>query len=316
MLIEDFWVMLTAGLVASSCGFIGVYLILRRMAMVGDAISHSVLLGIVLAFLATRILGGVWMFAGAAVAGLFATFLIQLLHRGGAREDAAIGVTFTGLFALGVVLLSLYAGDVHLDTEHVLFGELAYVPYDVLIWQGVELGPRAVWTVGAAFGLTLLVTGLLFKEFKVCAFDPAFALSLGIPVTLLHYVQMTLVSVTTVAAFERRSRPGGGDADRTGRHRVPADRPLRLDARLSVVTGVVSAWTGYAVAVWLDVSISGAMATAAGAVLAWPSCSLRGMACCPQRCVAAGSPRRHRSGCVKRKEGPRLQPLSVTGIAL
>lgn len=267
MLIEDFWVMLTAGLVASSCGFIGVYLILRRMAMVGDAISHSVLLGIVLAFLATRILGGVWMFAGAAVAGLFATFLIQLLHRGGAREDAAIGVTFTGLFALGVVLLSLYAGDVHLDTEHVLFGELAYVPYDVLIWQGVELGPRAVWTVGAAFGLTLLVTGLLFKEFKVCAFDPAFALSLGIPVTLLHYVQMTLVSVTTVAAFE-----SVGAVLAVAMLIVPGATAYLLTDRfgwmlgLSVVTGVVSAWTGYAVAVWFDVSISGAMATAAGAV--------------------------------------------------
>src|SRR5690554_1015460 len=103
MMIEDFWVMLTASLVASSCGFIGCFLILRKMAMVGDAISHSVLLGIVLAFLITRSLGGVPMFIGAAVMGVFTTFLIQLLHQGGAQEDAAIGVAFTGLFALGVV---------------------------------------------------------------------------------------------------------------------------------------------------------------------------------------------------------------------
>lgn len=269
MLIEDFWVMLTASLVASSCGFIGSYLILRRMAMVGDAISHSVLLGIVLAFLATHTLGGIWMFVGAAVMGLFTTFLIQLLHQGGAQEDAAIGVTFTGLFALGVVLLSLYAGNVHLDTEHVLFGEIAYVPYDVLIWNGIELGPRAVWTVGATFALTLLVTGIFYKEFKVCAFDPAFALSLGIPVTLLHYVQMTLVSFTTVAAFE-----SVGAVLAVAMLIVPGATAYLLTDRfewmlgLSVVSGILSAVLGYGVAVWLDVSIAGSMATAAGGLFA------------------------------------------------
>src|SRR5690606_35540357 len=101
MMIEDFWVMLTASLVAASCGFIGCFLILRRMAMIGDAISHSVLLGIVLAFLLTGSLSALPMFIGAAVMGVVTTFIIQLIHQGGAQEDAAIGVTFTGLFALG-----------------------------------------------------------------------------------------------------------------------------------------------------------------------------------------------------------------------
>ncbi len=151
MMIEDFWVMLTASLVASSCGFIGCFLILRRMAMLGDAISHSVLLGIVLAFLLTHSLGGIADVYRSGRYGLVTTFVIQLIHQGGAQEDAAIGVTFTGLFALGVVLLTLYAGNVHLDTQHVLFGEIAYVPWDILVWNGMELGPRAVWIVGGVF---------------------------------------------------------------------------------------------------------------------------------------------------------------------
>lgn len=265
LLMEDIWVMLTAGLVAASCGFIGCFLILRRMAMLGDAISHSVLLGIVLAFLLTHRLGALPMFLGAAVMGLMTTFLVQLFHRGGAQEDAAIGVTFTSLFALGVVLLTLFAGDVHLDTEHVLFGEIAYVPWDILVWNDVELGPRAIWTVGGVFLLTLLVTGLLFKEFKLVAFDPALAASMGIPVALLHYMQMTLVSLTTVAAFDSVGSiltiamliaPGATAY-------LLTDRLERMLA-LSVVAGVVSALAGYGLAVWLDVSISGAMATAAG----------------------------------------------------
>lgn len=261
--------MLTASLVASSCGFIGCFLILRKMAMVGDAISHSVLLGIVLAFVLTHSLGGLPMFIGAAIMGVFTTFLIQLLHQGGAQEDAAIGVTFTGLFALGVVLLSLYAGNVHLDTEHVLYGEIAYVPWDILEWNGLELGPRAVWMVGSVFALTLLITGLFFKEFKLCAFDPALALTLGIPVTLLHYVQMTLVSLMTVAAFD-----SVGAVLAVAMLIAPGATAYLLTDRLermlllSVVVGVLSALCGYGFAVWLDVSISGSMATAAGTIFA------------------------------------------------
>lgn len=269
MMIEDFWILLTASLVAGSCGFIGSFLVLRKMAMVGDAISHSVLLGIVLAFLLTQQSGGIAMFIGAALMGLFTTFVIQLLHQGGAQEDAAIGVTFTGLFALGVVLLSLYAGSVHLDTEHVLFGEIAYVPWDVLEWNGIELGPRAVWTVGGAFLLTLIVTGLFFKEFKLCAFDPAYALTLGVPVTLFHYVQMTLVSLTTVAAFD-----SVGAVLAVAMLIVPGATAYLLTDTLermlllSVAVGVLSAVLGYGFAVWLDVSISGAMASAAGGIFA------------------------------------------------
>lgn len=261
----DAWIVLTGALVAASCGFIGCFLILRRLAMVGDAISHSVLLGIVAAFLLTHSLGMLPMFVGAVAAGLLTTFVVQMIHQAGAQEDAAIGVTFTALFALGVVLLTLLAGDVHLDAQHALYGELAFVPWDVLVVGEHVLGPKAVWMVGAALLLDLLVVGLFFKEFKVCAFDPALALTMGIPVTFMHYLLMTLVSLTTVAAFESVGAilavamliaPGAGAY-------LLADR-LEHMLGLSVIIGVVSAYAGYRAAYWLDVSISGAMATAAG----------------------------------------------------
>lgn len=263
----DLWVMLTAALVASSCGFIGCFLVLRRLAMVGDAISHSVLLGIVVSFLITHSLGTIPMFIGATLAGLLSTWVMQMVTQGGSNEDAAIGVTFTAFFALGVVLLTLYAGDVHFDTEHVLFGEIAYVPWNLLIINDNVLGPRAVWVIGIVFALSILITGMFFKEFKVCAFDPGLAVAIGLPVTLFHYVQMTLVSMTAVAAFE-----SVGAILTVAMLVVPGTTAYLLTDRLekmlilSVVIGIVSAVLGYFGAAYWDVSISGSMAVAAGLV--------------------------------------------------
>ena len=121
---------------------------------------------------------------------------------GGVAEDAAIGVTFTAFFALGVVLLTAVAGRVHLDLDHVLYGEIAYVPWDTSMWCGISLGPRALWTMGAVFLIDLAAVGLFYKEFKICSFDPEMAVRLGIHVAFFHYVLMALVSLTTVAAFE------------------------------------------------------------------------------------------------------------------
>lgn len=255
----------TASLVAASCGFIGCFLILRRMALLGDAISHSVLLGIVLAFLITGDLGIVPMFVGAAVFGLLTAVVVQALEDGGVTSDAAIGVTFTSFFALGVVLLTLFAHRVHLDLEHVLYGEIAYVPWDLLFIGQTLLGPKALWTMGGVFLLNLIVIGLFYKEFKVCTFDPAMAMALGIPVLFFHYLLMTLVSLTTVAAFE-----SVGAILAVAMLIVPGATAylltdnLKVMLLLSVLIGIVGAIAGYAVAAWLDASISGAMATLLG----------------------------------------------------
>ena len=261
---NHFWIILTGALVASACGFLGCFLILRRMAMVGDAISHAVLPGIAVAFLLSGSRESLPMLLGAAAFGLLCTFLIQTLRRRGVQNDAAISISFTALFAVGVVLISLYSRQVDLDLDCVLYGEIAYVPWDVLMVGEIAIGPKAVWVNGFAFVLALTVIGLFYKQFKICAFDPQMAAAIGIPVALFHYLLMGLVSITTVSAFE-----SVGAILVVAMLIVPGATAYLLTDRLgrmlglSVLIGTLSAALGYALAVWLDVSIAGAMTVAA-----------------------------------------------------
>ncbi|MGQ7278034.1 metal ABC transporter permease [Brevibacillus thermoruber] len=262
---NSLWIMLTGALVAASCGFLGCFLILRRMAMLGDAISHAILPGIVIAFLFSGSRETLPMLIGAAVVGLLTVFFVQLLHQSGVKSDAAIGVTFTALFSVGVVLVSLYAQQVDLDLDCVLYGEIAYVPWDTWEWGGMDMGPRAVWAVGGVFLISLLVVGLFFKQFKLCSFDPAMAAAVGIPVLLFHYLLMTLVSLTTVASFE-----SVGAILVVAMLVVPGATAYLLTDRLHVMLfismgiGVLCSVFGYMIASWLDSSIAGAMTAVSG----------------------------------------------------
>lgn len=262
---NSLWIMLTGALVAASCGFLGCFLILRRMAMLGDAISHAILPGIVIAFLFSGSRETLPMLIGAAVVGLLTVFFVQLLHQSGVKSDAAIGVTFTALFSVGVVLVSLYAQQVDLDLDCVLYGEIAYVPWDTWEWGGMDMGPRAVWAVGGVFLISLLVVGLFFKQFKLCSFDPAMAAAVGIPVVLFHYLLMTLVSLTTVASFE-----SVGAILVVAMLVVPGAAAYLLTDRLHVMLfismgiGVLCSVFGYMLASWLDSSIAGAMTAVSG----------------------------------------------------
>ncbi|MFH5181945.1 metal ABC transporter permease [Paenibacillus sp. TAB 01] len=262
---NDFWILLTAGLVACSCSLLGCFLVLRRMAMIGDAISHSVLPGIVIAFLLSGSRDSFWMMLGASVLGLITVFLIQLFQQSGVQSDASIGVVFTALFSVGVVLVSLFTRQVDLDLDCVLYGEIIRVPWDTMTWAGIDIGPKAVWSLGLVLLLSGSVLGLFFKQFKLCSFDPAMAAAVGIPVALFHYVLMGLVSVTTVASFE-----SVGAILVVGMLVVPAATAYLLTERLgtmilySMLTGVISSTGGYYISVWMDASIAGCMITAAG----------------------------------------------------
>lgn len=262
---SDLWIMLTGALIASSCGFLGCFLVLRRMAMLGDAISHAILPGIVIAFLITGSRDPLPMLIGAAIFGLLCTIVIQLLRNQGVQADAAMSVTFTALFAVGVILISLFTQQIDLDLDCVLYGEIAYVPYDTWIWNGIDLGPRALWGAGAAFTLSLLVVGLFYKQFKLTSFDPALAAAIGIPVAIFHYLLMGLVSVTTVAAFE-----SVGAILVVAMLIVPAATAYLLTERLgimlglSVMIGIACSFGGYLLAIALDASIAGCMTIVAG----------------------------------------------------
>jgi manganese/zinc/iron transport system permease protein len=260
------WIMFIGALVGASCGIIGCFLVLRRMAMLGDAISHAVLPGIVLAFLFSGSRNILPMLLGAGALGLLTAFITETLQRRGRLQgDAAIGVTFTALFALGVILVSRYAGQVDLDLDCVLYGEILYAPFDRLEIAGLDLGPRQAWSMGGVLIASGLFILLGWKQLKVCAFDPALARSMGINVVLWHYLLMTFTSITTVASFE-----SVGAILVVAMLTVPPNTAYLLTDRLwrmvvlAAGFGAASAVLGYGVATVLDASIAGAIATVSG----------------------------------------------------
>ncbi|PTX15008.1 manganese/zinc/iron transport system permease protein [Pontibacter mucosus] len=262
-----FWIILTGSLVATCCSLLGCYLILRRMAMVGDAISHAVLPGIVIAFLLTGSRDSVPMLIGAGLLGVLTTFLIEFFHRyARVQADASIGVTFTWLFAIGIILISVYAGQVDLDQDCVLYGEIAYVPLDLWITEeGLSLGPRTVWTLAVVTLLIILYIVLGYKELFLTTFDPAYAAAIGISTSVWYYSLMTAVSITTVASFE-----SVGAILVVAFLVAPAATAYLLTDNfktmllLSVLAGILASVAGYYLAVWIDGSIAGAIATVTG----------------------------------------------------
>lgn len=263
-----FWIVLTGVLVTASCSLLGTFLVLRKMALLGDALSHSVLPGIAVAFLMSGSRAVLPMFLGAAVFGLLTALLVESFHRRWrVQEDAAIGIVFTALFALGVVIITAYSGQVDLDQECVLYGEIAYTPWDLLLWGDTSLGPRPVWILGAVLALNLTVLALLYKEFKISAFDPALAMSVGINATLMHYLLMGLVALTTVASFESVGAilvvamlivPGAAAY-------LWSDRLIAV-LGLAAFFGMASAVAGYFLASFWNSSIAGAMVVVIGAI--------------------------------------------------
>lgn len=248
---------LAGSLVAIPCSLLGCYLILRKMAMVGDAISHAVLPGIVFAFLLT---GGsrepFTMLLGAGALGLITTVLIEFFHRKGKlQSDASIGVSFTSLFALGVILVSMKADNIDLDQECVLYGDIAYIPFD----------PELLWTM--LFVLVLVISFIIlgYKELFLTTFDPSYAAAAGISAAVWHYALMGMVSLTTVASFEAV----GAILVVAFLITPPATAYLLTDnfkkmLLYSTLLGISAAFFGYWLAWWLNGSIAGAMSAIAG----------------------------------------------------
>ncbi|HMB52461.1 MAG TPA: metal ABC transporter permease, partial [Thermoanaerobaculia bacterium] len=196
-------VLVIGALVGASCATIGSFLVLRRMALLGDAISHAVLPGIALAFLFTGDRSALPMVLGAGALGVLTVLLVELLNRSRRlKEDASIGVVFPALFSVGVLIISRYASSVHLDLDCVLYGEIAYTPWDLLFWGSQSFGPKALWVTGGVLVVNALFVGVFYKELKISTFDPELAASLGFSPTLLHYGLMTAVSLTVVGSFE------------------------------------------------------------------------------------------------------------------
>ena len=198
----DTWTAVIGALCAVSCALPGCFLLLRGMSMMGDAISHAVLPGLALAFLVTHSRTSVVMFVGAALVGLMTAVFTQWLSRfGKVDRGAAMGIVFTTLFAFGLILIRQSAHFVDLDPGCVLYGSLEVSVLDSVVAGGLEL-PRAVLTIGAVMIVNFLFITFLFKELRICSFDPELATTLGINANVVHYLLMVVVAVTVVAAFE------------------------------------------------------------------------------------------------------------------
>ncbi len=196
-------ILLISMLISIACALLGVFLVLRKLSMVVESITHTVLLGIVLAFFITNDLNSPLLIVGAALVGLFTTWLTEMLVKTRLMsEDSGIGMVFTLLFSIAVILLSKYAGKVHLCEDTVLKGELAFAPFDRLVIAGSDIGPVALYVSAALLLLNLAVILFFFKEFKLSSFDPILASVLGFSPALMHYLLMSLVSVTSVGAFQ------------------------------------------------------------------------------------------------------------------
>ncbi len=265
----DLQIVLTAGLVATACGLLGPFLVLRRVALMGDAVSHAVLPGIVATFLVFGTRAPLPVIAGAAVFAVLCVLAIEALRATGlVQADAAIGLVFPALFSLGVLGVTRWTENLHLDLDATIYGEIAFVPLQQWAIAGVVI-PRAVVIVGSVAVVNLVLVAALWKELKVTSFDPEFSRTIGVPPAWLSRALLVAVAVTAVTAFE-----SVGAILVVTLLIVPAAAAYLLTDRLwamvaiTVAIGWLSAVAGYAGALRLDASIAGAMGLVAAACFA------------------------------------------------
>jgi manganese/zinc/iron transport system permease protein len=284
-----FTIVATGALVGIAASLLGPFLVLRRSSMLADAISHSIVFGIVMVWLLFRQASGPAQIIGAALTGVLTVVLIELLTATRrVKGDAAIGLVFPALFSAGVLLLNLYARDVHIDTHTVLLGEIGFVWLDTVAFAGLEL-PRSLLSMAALTIVNLTFVTLLYKELKLATFDEGLARSLGFRPALLFYLLLTLTSSTAVAAFD-----AVGAVLFVAFIIVPPSAAYLLTDRLwrmifyGAAISLLSSVGGYFLAVAWNVSIGGMMALATGGFL------LLALAFGPRYGLIAQELRRHR----------------------
>lgn len=264
----QFEIQMIACLVAVACAIPGTFLVLRKMAMISDAISHSILPGLVVGFFITQDLNSPLLILFAALTGVLTVVLVEKIQQTKlVKEDTAIGLVFPVLFSIGVIMIAKYANDVHLDVDAVLLGELAFAPFDRIYFGTVDLGPKSLWVIGTILLVTLILLFAFFKELKMSTFDAGLATSLGFSPVIIHYGLMSVASITTVGAFD-----AVGAILVVAMMIAPAASAYLLTTNLKKMIGlacffgVFSAISGYLLASSLDASIAGSIATMLGLV--------------------------------------------------
>ncbi len=247
----DFWIILTACIIAINSSILGSFLVLKKMSLIGDALSHAVLPGIVIAFLISGEINSFWMLLGASGFGIIAILLIDWLNRvGGFGKDSSIGIIYTLLFAVGIILIATKAKNVDIDVDCVLFGDINTTP---LVHKIMGM-PAPTFNLIIISVITLLTILIGLKGFKITSFDKNYAQTLGISIPFWSYLLLGLSSISTVYSFD-----SVGAIMVIGLLVIPASfanvltRKLKPFLLMAVGFGVSSCIIGHILAILLDI---------------------------------------------------------------
>ncbi|MDB4339170.1 metal ABC transporter permease [bacterium] len=261
----DGWITAVAVVCAIACALLGNFLVLRRMSMLGDAITHAVLPGLAVAFLISDSRASLPMFIGAAIVGVLTAFFTEWIRRAGkVDEGASMGVVFTTLFAIGLVMIVQTIDQVDLDANCVLYGSIELTPLDTIDVAGWQI-PRAFCTLFLVMLINLTFVIVFYKELKVTSFDPSLAGSIGFSPAIIHYALMVLVAITAVASFE-----SVGSVLVVAMMVVPAATAYLLTHRLhimicfSILAAIISAVAGHVSAIAIPASFGFRSTSTAG----------------------------------------------------
>jgi manganese/zinc/iron transport system permease protein len=264
---DAFVILFTVILLASANGVLGTFLVLRKSVMIGDAISHAVLPGLIIGFLISGSKNSFPMLISAAISGVLTTLLIQYLNRkSNLPKDASIGFVFTTLFAIGIIMVSVYADNIDIDADCVLHGELGFIALE----QNLTIGEMELFPLSSLNALVTLIIVLLFtilfkRQIFVTTFDPQYANTIGMNPIKWDNALMALTSLVTVVSFEA-----------VGAILVIAFLVLPVAAAyllttklnnmmiLSVVFSMMACVIGYYLSQVLNTSISSAIVTSMG----------------------------------------------------
>ncbi len=273
-----------ACLVSVASALPGVFLLVRGVSLMSDAISHSILLGIILMFLLVQNLESPLLIVGASLAGIATVICTEaLISSQRLKKDAAIGLVFPLFFSIGVILISKYARNVHLDTDMILLGEIAFAPFNRLYMFGTDVGPYALWLLSGIVCLNSIFIALFYKELVLATFDHELAKIFGFSPALLYYGLMSLTSVTAVGAFDVV-----GSIVVVALMISPPATAYLLTYNiltmiwLSIGSGIAAALSGYWLAHAADVSIAGSIATMSGVMF------LVALFCAPEKGIVSG----------------------------
>ncbi len=264
----ELWALAIAVVTAVSCALCGSLLVVNRQSMVSEALSHAVLPGLALAFFLLRDYNSPWLLISAAAGGMLMIWLTELFRSTRIVDsDASLGIVFAGMFSLGILLVANLLRDTHFHADCVLEGNLVLAPFDRLRWGEVDLGPRDWWLMSGIVTLQLVFILVSYKELKAMLFDPQLAGRFGLRPKLFEMIWLSVVSLTTVAAFNV-----AGSILIVGLMIAPPAAAFLLTQRLShllivaTALAILSAMVGFLVSIPMEIAPTGPVASSAGLI--------------------------------------------------